>query len=172
MLAPLGASAQSIQTPPGLYFSGFVDRHSLGNETETASEIRPLVGSAVIGYWVRKGIGLELEAGVGLTDDSVADLDVDFNSEFAANLRLESPPRSGIAAYALFGYVRTSYDTSVNGFDSTITLPGGRIAFGLTFLLNSQLHVDAGFSHHDYDDDTRVNSFRIGMRFDLDPQEL
>ena len=172
MLAPLGASAQFVKSGQGLYYSGFIDRLSLGTEDLTASEIRPLVASGAIGYWVRKGIGLELEAGFGLTDDSIGDLDIDFNYGFAANLRLESPPISRFAAYALFGYVRTSYDATVDQFDSTIDLPGGRAAFGLTYLLNLQLRVDAGFTHHNYEDDTRINSFRIGLRYDLDPQDL
>ena len=109
---------------------------------------------------------------IGVVDDSVGSLDLDFDSGFGVNLRLESQPVSGFAAYAVFGYVRSSFDVSVDGFNSSITLPGGRLSFGMTYLINRYLHVDAGFSHHDYDGDTRINSFRLGLRYNIDSPEL
>jgi|GEM_PF-6379619 len=170
MLAPVGASAQISQSFPNFYFSGFFDRLSLGEE-ETAGDIEPLAVTGALGYWVLEGVGLELEAGFGVTDDSIRNLDADLRSEFALNLRLESPPTRGLAAYVLAGYVRTSYELSVDDFSSTINLPGGRIAAGLTYLVNPFIHIDAGVAHHNYADDTRVNSFRIGLRYNLKPQE-
>lgn len=167
MLAPLGASAQWLESKPGVYLAAHLDRHSLG-EADNSVELRPVVGSASVGYWVKLGIGLELEAGVGVVDDSVGSLDLDFKSHLGVNLRLESLPVSRFAAYALFGYVRSSYDVSVDGSSSSITLPGGRLSFGMTYMINPFLRVDAGFTHHDYDGETRVNSFRFGLRYDLD----
>lgn len=170
MLAPFSISAQSLQPPlqsvSDLYLSAFFNRHSLG-VVESSEQLKPTVASAAIGYWVREGIGLELEAGFGLTDDSVGNLDVDFQSKLGLNLRLESPHREGFAMYALFGYVRTAYDATVGGQQSSISLPGGRVALGLTYLINRQTVLDAAFSHHDYDGETRINSFRLGVRFDL-----
>jgi len=165
LMLPVGVSAQLSQS--NIYLSAFIDRQALG-ETDSAGEFNPILASAVVGYWVRQGIGLELEAGVGVSDDAVGDLDLDSSSAVALSLRLESQPRGPIAAYALLGYVRSSFDLSNSGFDTTITLPGGRIGLGLTWLVNTQLRVDAGFAHHDYDGDTRINSFRIGLRYDVD----
>ncbi len=167
MLLPVGASAQWLEAKPGVYLSAFLDRQSLG-ESENSVELRPVLGSVSAGYWVRPGIGIELEAGVGLADDSVGSLDLDFESQLGINLRLESMPVSRFAAFALFGYVRSSYDVSVGGSSSSITLPGGRLSLGMTYLINPFLRIEAGLTHHDYDGDTRVNSFRFGLRYDLD----
>ena len=70
-----------------------------------------------------------------------------------------------IAAYAAFGYARTAYRTSLNGTTSNISLPGGRLALGLTYVVSRQIAVDAAFTHHDLDGDTRINSFRLGVRY-------
>lgn len=166
MLVAAGASAQTLQPVPNVYLSAFIDRHKLG-VIESTAQLKPVIATASVGYWVFDGVGLELEAGFGLANDSVRNLDVDFGSKLGANLRLESPPVEGFAAYALFGYVRTSYDTNVAGSRSSIALPGGRLAFGMTYAIRPQLLLDAAFSHHDYDSDTRINSFRFGVRYDL-----
>ena len=164
-MLPLSVSAQLSQA--NVYLSAFVDRQALG-ETGNAGEFNPVLASAVLGYWVRRGIGLELEAGVGVGDDSVGDLDLDSSTAVAVSLRLESEPMGSVAAYALLGYVRSSFDLTSSGFDTTITLPGGRLGLGLTYVVNTQLRVDAGFAYHDYDGETRINSLRIGLRYDVD----
>lgn len=165
-LMATGASAQNLQPIPNVYLSAFIDRHTLG-VIESTAQLKPVIATGSVGYWVFDGVGLELEAGFGLANDSVRNLDVDFGSKLGANLRLESPPVEGFAAYALFGYVRTSYNTNAGGSKSSIVLPGGRLALGMTYALRSQVVLDAAFSHHDYDSDTRINSFRFGIRYDF-----
>ena len=164
-LLPAGVSAQSFSAS-NIYVAGFLDRLSLGVDGSSA-ELQPLVAAASVGYWVLEGVGLELDVGTGVTDDSVGSLDVDFRSKIGLSLRLESPPAERFAAYALFGYARTSYRAEVNGASSSISLPGGRLALGLTWLVNSQFVIDGAFTHHDLDGDTRINSFRFGVRYDL-----
>ena len=164
-LLPAGVSAQSFSTS-NIYVAGFLDRLSLGVDGSSA-ELQPLVAAASVGYWVLEGVGLELDVGTGVTDDSVGSLDVDFRSKIGLSLRLESPPAERFAAYALFGYARTSYRAEVNGASSSISLPGGRLALGLTWLVNSQFVIDGAFTHHDLDGDTRINSFRLGVRYDF-----
>lgn len=166
-LGPAMVSAQVGQTVP-MYLAAFVDRQSLG-VTESTQQLHPVNLSAVIGLWVRRGIGLEFEAGVGVRDDRVGALDVATGSTLGLNVRLESPPSERYAAYALFGYVRTDYDTKDGGINSSLSIPGGRVGLGMTYRLVPKLLLDASFTHHDYDDDTRINSFRFGVRFDIGP---
>ncbi len=151
---------------PNTYISAFLDRHSLGLNDNNV-ELKPVVASAAVGYWLRNGIGVELEAGFGVADDSVGSLDVDFASKLGVNLRLESPAVSRFAAYALVGYVRTSYDATANDVSTSVSLPGGRLVAGMTYILAPKLVLDAAFTHHDYDQEVRINSFRLGVRFDL-----
>jgi len=171
-----GVSAQSgpcstagcgfAELPRNVYLSAFLDRQSLGvNDTNT--QLRPVVLSGALGYWVLPGVGLELEAGVGVKDDTVGTLSVKFESKLAVNLRLESPPVNQVAAYAMFGYSRTNYDAVDRGINNSISLPGGRVALGLTYGLSRGILVDTAFTHHNYDRETRINSFRVGIRFDL-----
>ncbi len=171
MMLPFCALAQQSgsQLQPQFYLGANLDRFSLGNSSNTGdtnAELQPVIAMAQLGYWLRPGIGLELEAGAGVVSDSVGTLDLDFTSVMGANVRLESQPISRFAAYAVVGYVRSSYDLSSDGFDTSITLPGGRLAFGMTYILNRYLQLDGGFSHHDYDGDTRINSFRLGIRYE------
>ncbi len=160
------AQDASVLHMPKAYVSAFLDRHSLGLNDNNV-ELKPVVGSAAVGYWIRDGIGVELEAGFGVSDDSVGRLDVDHVSTLGASLRLESPPISRFAAYALFGYVRTSYDADTDDASSSVSLPGGRMVLGVTYMLTPKLVLDTAFTHHDYDKEVRINSFRLGVRFDL-----
>ncbi len=165
-LVPFGGSAQNLQQDSQYYLSVFTDRQVL-RVSENATPIRPIVVSASAGYWVRPGIGLELEAGFGIVDDSIGTLEVDTSSQLAASLRLESKPQGNFAAYALFSYVRSTYDASVDGLNSSLSFPGARLGIGLTYTVTPHWRADVGFTHHDYDGDTRVNSFRFGLRYDL-----
>lgn len=161
LIFPVLGAAQS----QGLYLSAFLDRQSFDISD---SRFTPVVGTVALGYWGWEGIGFELELGRGLKDSSVGDLDLEVSSMAALNLRLESPPIDRIAAYVQLGMVRTSFDTRFSGtagsgLESNFT--GPRFAIGLTFLATPNLHVDAGFSRHEYDDDIGINSFRVGIRF-------
>lgn len=165
-LVPALSSAQEYGLSSRFYLSAFFDRQSLG-VIGSSQQVQPLVVSGVGGYWLRPGIGLELEAGFGLAGDGVGPLDVEANNTFGVNLRLESPPIERFGAYALIGYVRTSFSADDGRGNSTLSLPGGRAALGLTYSLMPKMMLDAAFTHHDYDGDTRINSFRFGVRFDI-----
>lgn len=160
---PAVAQNPSYAQMPDVYFSAFIDRHSLGL-IGTTVELHPVVTSAAVGCWLRDGIGVELEAGVGVADDNVGSLDVNFDSKLGIGLRLESPPVESIAAYAYFGYAKASYEVSGG---SSFDLPGGRMAAGLTFVVTQRITVDAAFNYYDYDDEARTNSFRLGVRFNM-----
>ena len=165
-LVPALSSAQEYGSSSKFYLSAFFDRQSLG-VIGSSQQLQPLVVSGVGGYWLRPGIGLELEAGFGLVGDDVASLELETNNTVALNLRLESPPIERFGAYALIGYVRTSFSADDGTRDSTLSFPGGRAALGLTYSLTQKMMLDAAFTHHDYDSDTRINSFRFGVRFDI-----
>lgn len=172
-LLPAGVSAETFSrfvpqafSTSNIYFSAFLDRQSLDVDS-SSNELEPLVAAVSAGYWVFEGVGLELDVGTGVLDDSIGSLDVDFRSKVGISLRFESPPTERVAAYASFGFVRTSYRAEIGGASSTIVLPGGRLALGLTYLLRSQIVLDGAFTHHDLDGDTRINSFRFGVRYDL-----
>lgn len=165
------ASAQQ-KVYPGLdvrnvYFSAFIDRYSLRLD-ENPVEITSVVLSGNAGYWIKEGIGLEIETGLGARNDSVGSLDVEFQSLLAANLRLESPPMRNTSLYLKFGVVRTDFEVSDANINESVTLTGGRAAIGITASIRRGIFVDAAFTHHNYDNDTRINSFRLGLRFDLD----
>ncbi len=165
---PAQAKAQndSYWQQPSAYLSAFIDRQSLGLIGSTV-ELHPLVASASFGFWVAEGIGLEVEAGVGVEDDTVGNLDLNFESTLGFGVRLESPPIDRVAAYALFSFIETSYEATVDGVSTSLKLPGGRMALGLTYRVSPNFFADASFTHHDYDEDARINSFRLGLRFDI-----
>ncbi len=176
-LLPAGASAEAFPggftkdflkpfSMSNVYLSAFLDQQSL-DAGGGSSDLEPLVAEVSAGYWFLEGVGLELDVGTGVADDSVGNLDVDFRSRVGLSLRFESPPAQRFAAYALFGYVRTSYRAEINGASSTISLPGGRLALGLTYIVKPQFVVDGAFTHHNLEDDARINSFRIGVRYEL-----
>ena len=150
---------------PRIYLSGFVDGQTFGGVTD--SEFDTGVASAALGYWIRRGIGIEAEIGTGLFDDSVGALDLDVSSQLALNLRLESPPIERLAVYFLFGLVRNDFDLQVPGGSSSSSLSGFRAAVGFTGMINKRLDIDVGFTNQDFDDDLRTNSFRVGLRFGL-----
>ena len=145
------------------YATAFVDRVSLG-VNDSSTELRPAVLSIAPGFWLREGIGIEFEAGFGFVDDSVGALDLDFDSALSVNLRLESPPSERFAVYVMGGYIRTTYTANLGGLRESLSLPGGRIGLGFTYHVSPRWVVDTSFTHHDYDNDTRINSFRLGIR--------
>ncbi|OED39785.1 hypothetical protein AB833_14340 [Chromatiales bacterium (ex Bugula neritina AB1)] len=166
LLLPSFAAAQI----PNLYLAAYGDRQVLG---VADGEFTSAIGVLSVGYWIREGIGLELEAGTGLTDDSINSLELSVESLVAANLRLESPPMEDIAAYVLLGASAIRLDSDFSGIpDSSVdsSLTGFRGAIGLTFNLSPSWQLDAGFTHHEYNSDVSINSFRLGMRFILAPQ--
>jgi len=149
----------------GLYLSAFADRQSfdgLGGDPD----LHPGVLSGAVGYWVAKGIGLELEGGFGIIDDEVGSLDLDTGSLLGLNLRLESPPADNYALYVLFGYVRTTFDAIDNGVESSLSFPGARLALGVTYRLTPLIVFDLAATHQNYEDNAHINSFRFGVRFD------
>jgi len=175
VLLPAGVSAQSFSLPSfsapsfstsNIYVAGFLDRFALDVES-SSNELEPLVATAAVGYWVLEGVGLELDLGTGVTDDSIGSLDVDLRSKVGLSLRFESPPAERFAVYASFGFVRTSYRAEFGGVSSTLSLPGGRLALGFTYAIRPQFVFDGAFTHHDLDGDARINSFRVGVRYDF-----
>ena len=166
-LAPCLASAQDFRrlSTEGLYLSAFLDRQSLDG-LGGDPDLHPGVLSGAVGYWVAKGISLELEGGFGIVDDEIGSLDLDTGSTLALNLRLESPPAERYALYTLFGYVRTTFDATDNGVESSLSFPGLRFALGITYRLTPLIVLDLAATHQNYEDDARINSFRFGVRFD------
>lgn len=163
----LSSSLQRSVANVPIYLSLFADRQTIGVADSDFGT--PLI-TGVIGWWGWPGIGLELELGKSISDDAVNNLSLEVSSLTSANLRLESPATDGIAAYALFGLSRTSMDTSfsngVSGNKKSF-FRGARAAFGLTIQATRQVVVDAAFTHHLYDEDIAINSFRLGLRYDF-----
>lgn len=158
-------SKRSFSRP--VYASVFVDYQSIGIAD---GEIQTPVLTGVIGVWGWPGIGVEAELGRGLKEGDINNLALDVHSLSGLNLRFESPPTDGVAAYALFGLSRSNLDstfTSGVGGKKKNALRGARAAFGLTLRASSRFVVDASFSHHDYDDEVRINTFRLGLRYDF-----
>lgn len=150
-----------------LYGSVFIDRQAIGISDSRFNS--PLV-SAAGGWWFRPGIAAEVEFGRSLSDDSLNDLSLEVFSLMSVNLRLESPPTSGVAAYALFGFSRTNINSSFGGTVNNrkkSAFRGARAALGLTVRLAPRLILDGAFTHHEYDDDIGINSFRVGLRYEL-----
>ncbi len=166
------AAGQNLSLP--WYVSGFVDRQSLALEN---TKVRPVVASASVGLWLLEGIGGEIEIGAGMSDDSANNLEFDVASQASFNLRFESAPINGVAAYASFGLTRSAFDTrftSVSASALKQSFRGFRGVFGLVVPLSPRWAVDAAFTRHEYDDSVGVNSFRIGMRYlvnDVSPQK-
>ncbi len=153
--------------PWPVYASVFADYQSIGIAN---AEIQTPVLTGVIGVWGWPGIGIEAELGKGVTEGDINNLALDVHSLTGFNLRLESPPSDGVAAYVLFGLSRTNLDSAFTaGFvgKKKNSLSGGRAAIGLTLRAARGLVVDASFSHHDYDDEIRINSFRLGLRYNF-----
>ena len=155
-------AGQNLSLP--WYASGYIDRQSLSLENV---KVRPVVASASAGVWWFEGIGSEIELGVGMSDDSANNLEFDVSSQISLNLRFESDPINGVAAYALFGLTRSAFEsrfTSVADSAQNRDFRGFRGVFGLVFPLSQRWAVDAAFSRHEYDDGVGMNGFRIGVR--------
>lgn len=169
LLAPVlcfSASPLPLSSLP-VYASATLDRQSIGiSDSRFTMPVVTFTG----GLWSRPGIGFELELGKSLSDDSLNNLDLEVHSFSSLNLRLESPPINRVAAYALFGLSRTNIDSGFSGDvvnQKKNSFRGFRGALGLTFMVGRQLVVDTAFTHHEYDDDIGINSFRLGLRFDF-----
>lgn len=162
----LNFGAMPVTSLP-VYVSAFIDRQSIGISDSRFT--MPAVTVAA-GWWGWPGIGLELELGKSIGDDSLNNLDLAVHSTASLNLRLESPAIDRVAAYAVFGLSRSNFDSAFNGEVVNAkknSLRGMHSAFGLTIKWTQQLALDTAFSHHEYDDDIGINGFRIGLRYDF-----
>ena len=168
MAAPLGGlSLLQGRAAVPLYGAVFIDRQAIGISGEKFTT--PLINAAA-GWWFRPGIAAEIEFGKSLTDDSLNALSLEVFSLASVNLRLESPPTNRLAAYALFGFSRTNFDSSFSGSVNNRkknSFRGARAALGLTMRITPQLLLDGAFTHHEYDEDIGINSFRVGLRYEL-----
>jgi len=155
------------------YLSAFVERDQLYASDEPLGllndPIEPVVVSGVIGAWLRPGIAIEAELGVGVRDDTIGSLEVDVASRLAIGMRLESPPAGGLAAYFAFGAVRSELDVNdQTATNDSLSLGGGRLLLGLTYQFTPSSVIDLGVEHQNYDGDVHSNAFRLGVRFDLE----
>lgn len=160
-----GAAMPATSLP--IYASLFLDRQSIGISD---SRFRMPVVTAAAGWWGWQGIGLELEFGRSLGDDTLNNFDLEVYSYTSLSLRLESPPIDRIAAYAAFGLSRTNIDSGFSGDvvnAKKSSFRGARGVFGLTFKMTRQLVVDTAFTHHEYNEGIGINSFRVGVRYDF-----
>ena len=150
-----------------IYASAFLDWQSIRISN---SRFSLPVATVAAGWWGWPGIGLELELGRSLVDDSLNSLDLDVRSTASLSVRFESPFIDRVAAYGLFGVSRTNFDSQFSGeIDNAKQNPlrGARGVLGLTFKLSEQTVVDTAFSHHEYSDEISINSFRVGFRYDF-----
>lgn len=165
LISPWCGAVDSFSWP--VYASGFVDRQGISLSGE---KFEPVVASVAIGAWVYEGIGLELELGAGVSDDEVATLELEPESQFSLGIRLESEPINGVAAYALISASNVSIASRFNtgaAAASNQRFSGFRGAFGLTFPLFQRWVLDAAFVHSAYDDDFSINGFRVGARYSI-----
>ncbi len=164
--------AATVAQTQNLYFAASADRQTFGVAN---SEFTTYVGALSIGYWVMAGVGVELEVGTGLSDDTINTLDLSVTSMLAVNLRLESPPLDDVSAYVLFGASAMALDSGfrdVANSSDDHAFTGIRGAIGLSLKLTPQLRLDGGFTRHQYDDEIGVNSFRFGVRWVMEPTGL
>jgi len=172
LLAPALCAGQLRQAPESLYLSTFLERQmvSLSNGRFSAG-----VAEISAGTWLWEGIGIEAEAGLGLTDDAIGSLEFQVKSQLAANLRLESPASGRVAAYGLLGYVRTRFSSGFSGVsedDFKGVLSGYRFALGLTYQLDDRWQLDTGFTRHEYAQNAGINSVRFESVVINAPAEL
>ena len=169
-LLPAPRALSPIPLPAGplpVYAAAFVDRQSIG--ISDSRFIVPVL-MATAGLWSWNGIGIELGLGRSISDDSLNNFNLEVYSSLALNLRFESPPTNRIAAYALFGLARSNIKSGFSGDvinEKKNSFLGAQGAVGLTYRLSSQFAVDTSFTHHDYDEDIGINSFRVGLRYDF-----
>lgn len=164
--------AQS-QSPTARAAERFYASAFLGWQTATIndSSFESRMAQASLGVWLWDGIGLEGEWGASLTDDSISGLTLDVPSQVMLNLRLESPPSDGYAAFVQLGMARTEVDSrfSTNSAAAgrgavTSSLSGVHLGIGLVLHINRWLVADTGYSRLIYEDDSGVNLFRFGVR--------
>jgi len=168
---PLVAQSQTLS---GRAVERFYGSAFLGWQTVSVndSSFDARMANAAFGVWLWEGIGLEAEFGTSFTDDSIADLRLDVPTQLMLNLRLESPPTSGYAAYVQLGAARTEIDsryttntTTVGRAGLTSSLTGAHLGIGMLLHINRWLVADAGYSRLIYEDESGVNLFRFGLRF-------
>ncbi len=165
LFTPLSFAAGPLALP--VTVSGFLERQSISLSGE---KFEPVLAGATLGAWIYEGIGIEIGYGASISDDTVASLALETNSQWSVGVRFESAPIDGIAAYALFAVSSVSINsrfTAGVASSEDSHFRGARGVFGLTFPLRSRWAVDAAFVRHEYDDDFGINGVRIGLRYNV-----
>ncbi len=123
------------------------------------------------GYWVDKGIGLELELGSSLGDDERNGIDLEVDRLVSLGVRLEAPPTDNLALYFVFSLTSAELSSRFSQFEPAAvgsSLDGYGITFGMTWHTTvAGLVVDTGGTHNRFESDLGINTLHIGLRYSI-----
>lgn len=132
----------------------------------------PKVASVSAGFYLRKGIGLEIFADRGVATDRKDGFDLDLESAYGIALRLESPQVRRTRGFLILGaaeYTINQQTVGSNGLaDSSVDgdFTGFRISLGITERLErwENVLVSVEYRHYNADEPLRVDALFLGLR--------
>lgn len=128
-------------------------------------------GSAIVGTWVRPGIGIEIFADTPLSYGEDNGFEAGVSEAYGAALRLRSPSNNGLYGYVVLGYVDFSVyqEPKTGGFEIEEAFTGARLSVGVMQRLQilPALLVTAEYRHLYVDEPIRVDGLSLGLRLDV-----
>ncbi len=132
----------------------------------------PKLASVSAGFYLRKGIGLEIFADRGISTDRKDGFDLDLEGAHGIALRLESPAVRRTRGFLILGAVEYSINqqsvTTTGQGDSSIDgdFTGLRVSLGITERLErwDNVLVSVEYRHYNADEPLRVDALYLGLR--------
>ena len=135
-------------------------------------EFYPQFGSASAGVFLRKGIGVEVFADIGLGSDKKSGFDLKVDHAVGIAVRLESPPVRRVRGFIVLGAVNYSItqkaaatDTQ-NGSSLDGSFTGMRVSVGIAERLKwwENVLLSAEYRHYNAGESLRVDALLLGLR--------
>ncbi|MGV6817499.1 MAG: hypothetical protein ACWA44_09575 [Thiotrichales bacterium] len=164
LAAPLQLNAQTF----------FVGADYLWHQLEVGNtRFKPVSSRVHLGFWMLRGIGLELRATQSLNSDTIDDLRFEISDSTSLALRFQSPSDLGFRAYMLVGGTQFNLKgaSSQNAdFPGTERFQGGYGAIGLMREVGvNQLSLTVEYERHFVDEEQNLEpaGWSLGLFYEF-----
>lgn len=163
LTAPLQLNAQPF----------FVGADYLWHQLEVGNtRFKPTSSRVHLGFWMLRGIGLELRATQSLDSDTIDNLTFEISDSTSLAFRFQSPPDLGFRAYMLAGGTQLNLKGSSQnaGFPGTERFQGGYGAIGLMREVGvNNLSLALEFERHFVDEDQNLEpaGWSLGLHYEF-----
>ena len=145
-------------------------RLGAGGVRHSDLDFYPTFGSFSAGVFIFENIGVEAFVDAPLAADTSGDFEVDIVEAAGAAIRFQSPPRNGVNAYMLLGFVNFELEQEEDGAGTLEEdFSGARVSIGLNQRLKRFPGVLFGAEYRNYFSDSgiTVDGISLGLRFEL-----